>query len=112
FYALRLMISWIASTIFGVHYPLRNIRICQTVLRRRLPISAGAAGSLDIISGATTLLIRASSALGFAAAKIFVDANFSTVALEQSLGGIFATGAGTPGDGKVYITKSGSNLIS
>nr|WP_265597060.1 acetyltransferase [Klebsiella quasipneumoniae] len=30
------MISWIASTIFGVHYPLRNIRICQTVLRRRL----------------------------------------------------------------------------
>ncbi|MEI9667972.1 IS3 family transposase, partial [Klebsiella variicola] len=25
-----------ASTIFGVHYPLRNIRICQTVLRRRL----------------------------------------------------------------------------
>lgn len=74
-------------------------------------ISAGAAGSLDIISGATTLLIRASSALGFAAAKIFVDANFSTVALEQSLGGIFATGAGTPGDGKVYITKSGSNLI-
>ncbi|MFP7305796.1 hypothetical protein [Klebsiella pasteurii] len=74
-------------------------------------ISAGAAGSLDIISGATTLLIRASSALGFAAAKIFVDANFSTVALEQSLGGIFATGAGTPGDSKVYITKSGSNLI-
>lgn len=74
-------------------------------------ISAGAAGSLDIISGATTLLIRASSALGFSAAKIFVDANFSTVALEQSLGGIFATGAGTPGDGKVYITKSGSNLI-
>ena len=74
-------------------------------------ISAGAAGSLDIISGATTLQIRASSALGFAAAKIFVDANFSTVALEQSFGGIFATGAGTPGDGKVYITKSGSNLI-
>ena len=74
-------------------------------------ISAGAAGSLDIISGATILQIRASSALGFAAAKIFVDANFSTVALEQSLGGIFATGAGTPGDGKVYITKSGSNLI-
>jgi len=32
------MISWIASTIFGVHYPLRNIRICQTVLRRRLQI--------------------------------------------------------------------------
>ena len=32
------MISWIASTIFGVHYPLRNIRICQTVLRRRLPL--------------------------------------------------------------------------
>ncbi|HHN8661758.1 hypothetical protein SL85_05344, partial [Klebsiella pneumoniae] len=31
-----LMISWIASTIFGVHYPLRNFRICQTVLRRRL----------------------------------------------------------------------------
>ncbi|MGK2307761.1 IS3 family transposase, partial [Klebsiella pneumoniae] len=27
---------WIASTIFGVHYPLRNFRICQTVLRRRL----------------------------------------------------------------------------
>ncbi|WP_222859446.1 hypothetical protein, partial [Klebsiella oxytoca] len=25
-----------ASTIFGVHYPLRNFRICQTVLRRRL----------------------------------------------------------------------------
>ncbi|EOG7984007.1 transposase [Klebsiella pneumoniae] len=25
------------STIFGVHYPLRNFRICQTVLRRRLP---------------------------------------------------------------------------
>jgi hypothetical protein len=40
FYALRLMISWIASTIFGVHYPLRNIRICQTVLRRRLRIIA------------------------------------------------------------------------
>jgi putative transposase len=38
FYALRLMISWIASTIFGVHYPLRNIRICQTVLRRRLQL--------------------------------------------------------------------------
>ncbi|PXI02169.1 IS66 family insertion sequence hypothetical protein, partial [Klebsiella pneumoniae] len=30
------MISWIVSTIFGVHYPLRNFRICQTVLRRRL----------------------------------------------------------------------------
>ncbi|WP_435658900.1 Ail/Lom family outer membrane beta-barrel protein [Escherichia coli] len=30
------MISWIASTIFGVHYSLRNFRICQTVLRRRL----------------------------------------------------------------------------
>ncbi|HGK4131333.1 TPA: hypothetical protein ACJ2PI_002883, partial [Klebsiella pneumoniae] len=29
--------SWIASTIFSVHYPLRNFRICQTVLRRRLP---------------------------------------------------------------------------
>ncbi|MCV8928448.1 hypothetical protein ODV90_12980, partial [Escherichia coli] len=28
--------SWIASTIFGVHYSLRNFRICQTVLRRRL----------------------------------------------------------------------------
>ncbi|MDP1265144.1 transposase, partial [Klebsiella pneumoniae] len=34
-----LMISWIASTIFGVHYPLRNIKICQTVLRRRLPLN-------------------------------------------------------------------------
>ncbi|MFA2255962.1 Mov34/MPN/PAD-1 family protein, partial [Escherichia coli] len=33
------MISWIASTIFGVHYSLRNFRICQTVLRRRLHIS-------------------------------------------------------------------------
>ncbi|PBU34751.1 hypothetical protein BB544_04900 [Escherichia coli] len=32
------MISWIASTIFGVHYSLRNFRICQTVLRRRLRI--------------------------------------------------------------------------
>lgn len=39
FYALRLMISWIAS-IFGVHYSLRNFRICQTVLRRRLRFSA------------------------------------------------------------------------
>ncbi len=39
-YALRLMISWIASTIFGVHYSLRNFRICQTVLRRRLPIKS------------------------------------------------------------------------
>jgi hypothetical protein len=74
-------------------------------------ISAGAAGSLDIISGATTLLIRASSALGFPAAKIFVDANFPTVILESNLGSIFATGAGTPGDNKVYISKSGSNLI-
>ncbi|HIA8381984.1 TPA: DUF2345 domain-containing protein, partial [Klebsiella pneumoniae] len=37
----RLMISWIASTIFGVHYPLRNIRICQTVLRRRLQSTQG-----------------------------------------------------------------------
>ncbi|OLR86408.1 hypothetical protein BUE81_15735, partial [Escherichia coli] len=36
---LRLMISWIASTIFGVHYSLRNFRICQTVLRRRLRIT-------------------------------------------------------------------------
>ncbi|EGD5997939.1 hypothetical protein DTY43_26620 [Escherichia coli] len=35
------MISWIASTIFGVHYSLRNFRICQTVLRRRLRISTG-----------------------------------------------------------------------
>lgn len=74
-------------------------------------ISAGAAGSLDIISGATTLLIRASSALGFPAAKIFVDANFPTVVLESNLGSIFATGAGAPGDNKVYISKSGSNLI-
>lgn len=40
FYALRLMISWIASTIFGVHYSLRNFRICQTVLRRRLRFSS------------------------------------------------------------------------
>jgi major type 1 subunit fimbrin (pilin) len=46
FYALRLMISWIASTIFGVHYPLRNIRICQTVLRRRLPSVAEQEGQL------------------------------------------------------------------
>ncbi|MFX3279903.1 hypothetical protein V6042_23550, partial [Klebsiella pneumoniae] len=30
-----------ASTIFGVHYPLRNIRICQTVLRRRLRLGRG-----------------------------------------------------------------------
>lgn len=74
-------------------------------------ISAGAAGSLDIISGATTLLIRASSALGFPAAKIFVDANFPTVSLESNLGSIFATGSGAPGDNKVYISKSGSNLI-
>lgn len=74
-------------------------------------ISAGVAASLDIISGATTLLIRASSALGFPAAKIFVDANFSTMSLESNLGSIFSTGAGTPGDGKVYISKSGSNLI-
>ncbi|EKP1132986.1 hypothetical protein P2117_004790 [Klebsiella michiganensis] len=74
-------------------------------------ISAGAAGSLDIISGATTLLIRASSALGFPAAKIFVDANFPTVILESNLGSIFATGSGAPGDNKVYISKSGSNLI-
>ncbi|RCA91118.1 hypothetical protein C6A83_24865, partial [Escherichia coli] len=28
-----------ASTIFGVHYSLRNFRICQTVLRRRLPLT-------------------------------------------------------------------------
>jgi len=27
-----------AHYIFGVHYPLRNFRICQTVLRRRLPL--------------------------------------------------------------------------
>ncbi|HGY5195295.1 TPA: hypothetical protein ACNV6G_000078 [Raoultella ornithinolytica] len=74
-------------------------------------IAAGAAGSLDIISGATTLLIRASSALGFPAAKIFVDANFPTVSLESNLGSIFATGSGAPGDNKVYISKSGSNLI-
>ncbi|MES5369268.1 HlyD family secretion protein, partial [Klebsiella pneumoniae] len=33
-----------ASTIFGVHYPLRNIRICQTVLRRRLHIYSGVQG--------------------------------------------------------------------
>jgi hypothetical protein len=39
-------------------------------------VAAGASGSLDIISGATTLLIRTSSSLGFAAVKIFVDANF------------------------------------
>ncbi len=53
FYALRLMISWIASTIFGVHYPLRNIRICQTVLRRRL-----------LLSGRLTEKSRAASADG------------------------------------------------
>ncbi|HEC2581871.1 TPA: hypothetical protein R2K42_005353 [Raoultella ornithinolytica] len=76
-----------------------------------ITIAAGAAGSLDIISGATTLLIRASSALGFPAAKIFVDANFPTVILESNLGSIFATGSGAPGDNKVYISKSGSNLI-
>ncbi|MCT1678516.1 hypothetical protein M3B69_01005 [Raoultella ornithinolytica] len=76
-----------------------------------ITIAAGAAGSLDIISGATTLLIRASSALGFPAAKIFVDANFPTVNLESNLGSIFATGSGAPGDNKVYISKSGSNLI-
>ncbi|OYD27207.1 hypothetical protein CA843_030465 [Escherichia coli] len=38
------MISWIASTIFGVHYSLRNFRICQTVLRRRLPLTSGWSG--------------------------------------------------------------------
>ena len=37
------MISWIASTIFGVHYSLRNFRICQTVLRRRLPMNGNRA---------------------------------------------------------------------
>lgn len=74
-------------------------------------ISAGAAGSLDIISGATTLLIKTSSSLGFLAAKIFVDANFPTVVLESNLGSIFATGSGSPGDNKIYISKSGSNLI-
>ncbi|MGX6560632.1 ECs_2282 family putative zinc-binding protein [Klebsiella pneumoniae] len=43
------MISWIASTIFGVHYPLRNIRICQTVLRRRLPECGQALTFNDIL---------------------------------------------------------------
>ncbi|UNS22912.1 peptidoglycan DD-metalloendopeptidase family protein [Escherichia coli] len=31
-----------ASTIFGVHYSLRNFRICQTVLRRRLQVTGKA----------------------------------------------------------------------
>ncbi|MDX6983113.1 hypothetical protein SJ256_19810, partial [Citrobacter freundii] len=37
-----------ASTIFGVHYPLRNIRICQTVLRRRLRLRY--AYSVDVMN--------------------------------------------------------------
>ncbi|HHY0766978.1 TPA: hypothetical protein ACVWT4_001203 [Klebsiella pneumoniae] len=74
-------------------------------------VAAGASGSLDIISGATTLLIRTSSSLGFAAVKIFVDANFPAVLIESNLGGIFATGSGVPGDNKIYISKSGAKLI-
>lgn len=74
-------------------------------------ISAGSSGSMSVISGATVLLIRGSSLLGFPVAKVFVDTNFTTIALEQTLGGIFATGTGTVGDGKVYISKSGANLI-
>ncbi|ASW62833.1 hypothetical protein PA45B_A016 (plasmid) [Escherichia coli] len=35
-YRLISLALTIASTIFGVHYSLRNFRICQTVLRRRL----------------------------------------------------------------------------
>lgn len=76
-----------------------------------ITISSGASGSIPIISGATTIIIRGSSLLGYPAAKIFADANFTTIALEQSLGGIFATGTGTAGDGKVYVSKSGANLI-
>lgn len=72
-------------------------------------ISAGSSGSMSVISGATLLLIRGTSPL--ASAKVFVDKNFTTIALEQSLGGVFATGTGTAGDGKVYISKSGENLI-
>ncbi|MDC7842063.1 acyltransferase, partial [Klebsiella pneumoniae] len=42
-----------ASTIFGVHYPLRNIRICQTVLRRRLHTRP----FYDMLSGRLTRIV-------------------------------------------------------
>ncbi|WP_243394954.1 copper homeostasis periplasmic binding protein CopC [Klebsiella pneumoniae] len=33
---------------FGVHYPLRNIRICQTVLRRRLHSAVAAPEKIQL----------------------------------------------------------------
>ncbi|MEK8668416.1 glycoside hydrolase family protein, partial [Escherichia coli] len=51
-----------ASTIFGVHYSLRNFRICQTVLRRRLQTTRGALYSFVYNVGAgnfrTSTLLR------------------------------------------------------
>lgn len=74
-------------------------------------IAAGASGLLDIISGASSILIRTSSALGHASAKLFLDANSPAINLESSTGDLFSKEIGTSGDGKVHISKSGTNLI-
>ncbi|HEC2598617.1 TPA: hypothetical protein R2K70_003137 [Raoultella ornithinolytica] len=75
-------------------------------------IAAGASGSLEIISGATDILIRGSASLGIPAAKLFADTNRTAMLLVAELGGVFVYGTGgVEGDGKIYISKSGSNLI-
>ena len=70
-----------------------------------------ASGSLRIVAGGSLILLRTSSVLGPASAVVFVDANSNEVALLASTKGVFATGAGTYGDGKVYISKTGVNLV-
>lgn len=74
-------------------------------------VASETAGMLDIISGGSLFLIRASSALGFASALVHTDAAATTMTLLSSTGSIFSTGTGVAGDGKVYLAKSGTNLI-
>lgn len=74
-------------------------------------VAASAAGSLSIVAGGSLILLRTSSVLGPASAVVFVDTNSNEVALLASTGGVFATGAGILGDGKVYISKTGANLV-
>lgn len=74
-------------------------------------IAAAASGNLALVAGGTLILLRTSAALGPSSAVVFVDANSAAVALLASTGGVFATGTGTPGDGKVYISRTGTNLV-
>ena len=81
-----------------------------SVKGQTLTLSAGASATLSVIAGASDIQIRTvNSGGGITAGKYFAD--YSSTAFNEisKLNGI-VIGSGVPGDGFIYLSKSGTNL--